>query len=358
MKEKFEPIELVCIAGFLLFAVVSIVLMSMNIRIFADDKNNGGVLLGVITLGVEMAYLIFAFGTIGADEVGAKFCFGAPAGNLAPGLYVAFPGIMTVERFPGTQFQDELPGEPSQIFRKDDKEVVPPGMFPPIRVKFGMPQKDDSPELKADPYNVPMTAEVVPVVSWKVTDATSFFKNYHDIDAFRRILEDKSVEVFGNEFSGVTPAKALLTLSLTSEKLEEKIRNETAGTGVEIMDAYVKPFIFSHELNTSVVKVSIARQDADAVRIKAAGDRDKLKEEGVGNAEARKLMLEAEAIGVAKLAEISKTPEGQMTLWMETMAKAFTKAQYSIVPGSELFTAFAGISEAMKKIKPGGKSDA
>lgn len=358
MKERWETIELVCISVFSAFAFMSIVLMISNVRIFADNKNEGGVLLGAVMLGLEMAYLVFSFGTIGVDEVAAKFCFGAPAGNLAPGLYFAPPGIMSVKRAQGTQFQDELPGEPSQIFRKDDKEVVPPGMFPPIRVKFGMPKKDDSEELKDDPYNVPMTAEVVPVVSWKITDATAFFTNYQDVEAFRRILEDKAVEVFGNEFSGVTPAKALKTLSATSTNLQNKILEETAGTGVEVIDAFVKPFIFSHDLNTSVVNVSIARQDAQSVRIKAAGEKDRLREEGIGKAEARKLMLEAEAVGVSKLAEISKTPEGQMTLWMETMAKAFANAQYSIVPGSELFTAFAGISEAMKKIKTGDKTDA
>ena len=341
MKEMF-----IVIVTLIVFALVSLMLIASGVTI-------SGINLGVIVLGLEVAYLIFSFGTVGVDEVAAKFIFGAPLGNLKPGLYYAPVGIVTARKGKGTLYQDELPGEPKQIFRKDDKETVPYNMFPPIRIKFGGPQENDDESLKRDPYNIEMVAEVVPVVSWKIIDATTFFSSYDDDVAFRKILEDKAIEVFGNEFSTVTPAKALGTLSATSQKLQTKLEDETKDTGVKIVDSYVKPFIFSHPLNTSVIDVSIARRSAEVVKIKADGEKRRLIEEGTGNSEARRLMLEAEAIGVAKLAEISKTPEGQVTLWMETMAKAFTSAQYSIVPGSELFTSFAGIKEMLDKVKKG-----
>lgn len=307
-----------------------------------------------VFLGLLVAYLIFSFGTVGVDEVAAKFLFGAPIGNLRPGLYFAPLGVITVRKAKGTLYQSELPGEPRQIFRQDDKEVIPQGMFPPIRVKFGSPQDDDSPSLKRDPYNIQMVAEVVPVVSWKIIDATKFFTNYDDVDAFKKILEDKAIEVFGDEFSTVTPAKASMSLAETGRKLEVKIGVETENTGVKIVDAYVKPFIFSHPLNTSVIDLQIATQKAQGVKVTADGEKQKRIDEGAGAAEARRMMLEAEAIGTAKLAEISKTPEGQVTLWMETMAKAFSAAQYSIVPGSELFTSIAGVKEMLDKVKTKG----
>ncbi|TSC70020.1 MAG: hypothetical protein CEO12_610 [Parcubacteria group bacterium Gr01-1014_46] len=347
MREEWSFVELATVVMFAVFASVGLVLTLAG-------TNVEGINIGAVMLALETAYLVFSFGTVKVEEVAAKFCFGAPAGNLTPGLYFAPPGVMEVRKGKATQYQDELPGEPRQIFRQDDVAPVPPGMFPPIRVKFGVPRKDDPPTLKNDPYNIAMTAEVVPVVSWKITDATAFFTNYEDVDVFRRILEDKAIEVFGNEFSGVTPARALSTLSTTSTILQKKIETETANTGVQILDAYVKPFIFSHPLNTAVVRVSIAKRDAEAVRVAASAEKDRLTSVGIGNANARKLMLEAEAIGIAKLAEIAKTHEGQVTLWMETMKEAFTKAQYSIVPGSEIFTAYAGLSEAVKKIKTGG----
>ena len=343
METKEVKIVIVVLVA---IAIISLVLMLTGWKVLTIN-------LGAILLGLELAYLVFSFETIGVDEVAARFVFGAASGNLKPGLYFVPFGIVTVKRGRATRYQDELPGEPKQIFRQDDVAPVPANMFPPIRVKFGSPKDDDDKSLKEDAYNIAMVAEVVPVVSWKIDDATLFFSSYDDVDVFRKILEDKAVEVFGDNFSTVTPARALKELKVTSQKLQTKIMDETANTGVKIVDAYVKPFIFPHSLNTSVVAVSMARQNAKAVKETALGTKQKLIDEGAGNAKARQLMLEAEAIGVAKLAEISKTPEGQMTLWMETMAKAFTGAKYSIVPGSEMFTAFAGISEAIKKIKTG-----
>jgi regulator of protease activity HflC (stomatin/prohibitin superfamily) len=224
-----------------------------------------------------------------------------------------------------------------------------------LRLKFGQPRPEDKgTPLGEDPYNIAMVAEVVPVVSWHITDATTFFKVMGSVQNCRKVMTDKAIGVFGNKFSKVTPARAALSLFRISNDLEQTLKAETATWGVTIDDAYVKPFIFSHGLNKAVVGVEEARQNAKSARETAYGTRDKLKAEGDGAAHARRVMLLAEAIGITKLAEVSKTPEGQMTLWMETMKKAFERAQYSIVPGSEMFTAFAGISEAVKKIKTGG----
>lgn len=309
-----------------------------------------GINPGAILLGLVLAYTILSFGTVGNDEVAAMFVFGAPLGNLNPGFYFAPLGAVSVRKGRATRYQDELPREPEQIFRsKVDTDPVPPGMSPPIRVKFGSPRADDDVQLKKDPYNIEMVAEVPVVVSWKISDATTFFASYDDVDAFRKILQDKAIELFGVEFATMTPAKALGTIAVTNTKLKGVINTATSGTGVEIVDAFVKPFIFSHDLNKAVVGVSEAKQKAEAVKAAAAGEKQKRIDEGAGAAEARKMMLVAEAIGTAKLAKLAKTPEGQVALWMETIAKAMENADFSIIPGSELFTAFAGIKEMLNK---------
>src|SRR3989344_3533169 len=278
--------------------VVILIALAITSLVMMTNENSKTAIVGAILLGLEVAYLIFSFGTVGVDEVAAKFCLGAPCGNLDPGPYFAPPGVTKIRRGKSTRYQDELPGEPRQIFRSDDDNAtIPTNMFPPIRVKFGSPQADDDASLKKDPYNIEMVAEVAPVVSWKIIDATTFFSSYDDVNAFRKILEDKAVEVFGNAFSKMTPAKALRKLAETSRRLQKKIEDETVNTGVEIVDAFIKPFIFSHPLNTSVVGVSIARQNAEAVKATATGAKQKLIDEGVCAAEAVRLMLEAEATG-------------------------------------------------------------
>lgn len=331
--------------------VIIITLTTVNIILTLVGINILTVNVGIILLALEISYLYSSFGKIEVDEVAALFLWGRPIKELRPGLYIALLGIFSVKKEKGTIFQDELPGEPENIFREEGK--VPEGMFPPIRIKFGQPDPKDE-NLRDDPYNIAMVAEVVPVVAWKITSVITFFSEMGNVKNCRKILSDKAISVFGDDFSNVTPAKALLTLSATSQALENKLREETSGKGIDIDDAYVKPFIFSHGLNLSVVNVSVATQNAIATRKTADAEEYKIKHEGMGTAEAERVLLEARAIGVKKLAAISKTPEGQATLWMETMGKAFEKAQYSIIPGSEVFTSIAGIKEMLDKVK-GGK---
>jgi len=230
---------------------------------FPGMKIAGGTLLGLVG-----AYLVFSFGTIEAEEVGVLLLFRRPIQDLGSGLYFAPPGIFSVRKELGTIFQDELPADPEFVYQGDGN--APKGMFSPIRVKFGQPDPLDL-TLKDDPYNVAMVVEVTPVVSWHIASLVKFLMVLRDVENCRKILSDKSVEMFGNEFANVTPAKATLTLGATSQRLETKLRSEMQNTGIDVDDAYVKPFQFSHELNKAVVGVSTAQQNALSVVHEADG---------------------------------------------------------------------------------------
>lgn len=343
---------------FIIFAVISIFLIIGKVQVLT-------IYIGAVLLALEASYIILSFGTVEVDERAARFIFDKPIDNLEPGLYFAPLGIVSVKKELGTIFQDELPAGPEKIFREDDKEKVPEGMFLPIRIKFGGPPPDSRDsiniKLKDDPYHVPMVTEVVPVVCWHISDAIIFFRKMGTIENCRKILQDKAIEVFGNTFAKMTPAMASLKLEKISKALQTKLETEIGGKrageswGITINNAYVKPFIFTHKLNESVIDASIAKQKAKATVTNSVAEKEKRINEGTGTADAEKLLLEARAIGTGKLAEICKTPEGQITLWMDTMAKAFEKADYSIIPGSELFSSVAGMKEMFDKIKGGVK---
>jgi len=346
MKNK-TIILLVIIILLSIIPIVSILLIIRKAQVL-------GINIGVILLVLKVSYLILSFGTVKMGEVAVILFLGKPILEPKPGPYLALLGLMSVRKEKGTFFQDELPAEPENIFRGDGS--APDGMFSPIRVKFGMPDKDnDDKKLAEDPYNVAIVAEVVPVVAWRIASPIVFFEKMGTIENCKKILSDKAIETFGGDFSTMTPAKALLDLRKISQKMEKQLREATEPWGIELKDAYVKPFNFSHSLNDAVVDVVKAEQKAKAIVKTAGAERQKRIEEGIGTAEAERLLLEARAIGIEKLAQICKTPEGQITLWMDTMAKAFEKAQYSIVPGSELFTATSGIKEMLDKIKGGIK---
>jgi regulator of protease activity HflC (stomatin/prohibitin superfamily) len=257
--------------------------------------------------------------------------------------------------------QNELPCEPEKIWRTkegEDSKTIPEGYFPPIRITFGPPitdEKDPNFIPLGNPYNKQMTIEVTPVISWRIMDMKTFVSTIGTIERTIRQMEDVAITVFAEDFAKITPALALKNLNKHSEDLKIAIGNRVLNWGIEIMSAQIKPFGFSRGLNQSVIDVSKAEQAAKATRIGAAADRDATIDKGTGIAEAEKLLLEARAIGTKKLAEACNTTEGQIALWMETMGKAFEKAQYSIVPGSELFTSIAGIKEMLEKVKGGRK---
>ena len=332
--------------------------------------------IAIIILAIELSLLPFSFGTVEVDEVAAMFFFGKPIGELEPGWYLAPAGFIKVKKENGAFFQDELPAEPEKIYRGEGP--TPDGKFPPNRIKFGMPAEDDSETLKKDPYNVSIVADVVPVVAWRICDPIVFFEKMKSVENCRKILSDKSIAVCGDELSKMTPAKALINLKAISKTLETAIReavgsNEEESTeswGIEIKDAYLKPFNFSHALNDAVVGVVKADLKRQETIKESEGSKQKKINEGIGDADAeekmliarakgeseiKKLILEVERINLEKVIQLGESENGKLVLWMQTLQKALENAQYSIVPGSELFTATSGIKEMLDKIKGGVK---
>jgi regulator of protease activity HflC (stomatin/prohibitin superfamily) len=353
-----------------IFYYLSVIIATgiLALIIFWLELDSSGINIPILLLGIEVGLLFFSFGKVNTDEVAAMFYFGRPIGNLEPGWYFAPIFFYSVKKENGAFFQDELPAEPEDIFRGDGP--TPEGKFPPIRIKFGMPRNDDDETLKNDPYNVSIVADVVPVVAWRITDPILFFTKMKTVENCRKILSDRAIAVCGDKLSTMTPAKALQNLRDISEELEKVLKASVVGWGIEIKDAFLKPFNFSHGLNDAVVGVVKADLKRQETIKESEGSRIKLINEGVGKADAeekmllarakgeseiKKLILEVERINLEKVIKLGETDTGQLVLWMETLKKALEKAQYSIIPGSELFTATSGIKEMLEKIKGGVK---
>lgn len=330
----------------LVIVAVNVVLLVIFLTMLSYGQTED---LGFGLIITQIIITIMSLGKMENYMVGFISFLGRPLYRLAPGAYYALPLLMEVWKERGTIFQDELPANPEKIFRQDDTLPVPEGMFPPIRVKFGPPDPNDG-IAKDNPYNKEMTVEVVPVISWQIEDAIKFRARIGSVEQMRKILEDKAISLFNAEFAHITPAKASRTLEETSNKLKVKLQSEVTDLGVTIHDAFIKPFIYSHDLNKSVIAVSTSEQKALKTRIDSAAEKQKRIDEGAGTAEARRLLLEAEAVGTQKLAELAKTSEGQIVLWMETLKTAMEKAQFSIIPGSEAYSALSGLMETFKRI--------
>lgn len=341
--------------------VASFLLAFLGIKIYEIN-------IGFVLLTLELCYLAFSFGTIKADQIAVLLFFDKPIDTLKPGLYFAPKGLYSVVKYKGTENNDELPSSPEKIFHGEGS--VPEGMYAPIRIKFGQPNENDPKQLENDPYHYAMVTEIVPVVRWIITEPKTFIQRMGTEENCRQILTDKTTAVFGDELSKMTPARALMELRGLSQSLEDVLSEETKDCGFKIIDAYLKPFSFSKGLNEAVLEVPKAERLAKAKTIGAEAERVRLEKEGQGKAKQEKAMfevratgeakikqnlLEAEAIGIEALSKITKTSEGQLTLWMKTIGDALKEANYSIIPGSDLFSAASGLQEMLDKVKKGMK---
>lgn len=276
---------------------------------------------GAILLALIVSVLIFSFRVTTVLEVAMLMVLGKPIKNLKPGPCFAPPFLTEIRKEGAAIFQNELPADPEKIFRGEG--TAPDGMFPPIRIKFGQPDPSDT-ALVDDPYNVPMVAEVVPVVSWKIVDATKFFTEMKTVENCRQNLADLAVTSFGDDLAGMTPAKASQDLKAVNSKLKAELEEKTAEWGIEIKDAFLKPFIYSHGLNKAVEGVSIAGQEAKATVLTSEGDKVKEINRATAAAEGVRLATIAEKNRLTELGLVETDNSGKI---IKLVPDANTKAQ-------------------------------
>jgi len=328
-----------------ILTITDIVLALIGIQIWIFN-------VGVVLLSIGIAHIILSLGKVNFNEIAYMFFWGRPIKPLKQGPYIAMLGLFQVEKELRTYYQDELPGEPEQIYTGDGQ--TPKGMFLPIRIKFGQPD----PALVDDPYNQPMVVEVTPVVQWYVVDRYKFGSTIGDVPKCKKSLADKAIEVLNDRCAKISPAKALLELDDISNKYQEKLRTETAAWGIEIQNAFVKPFNFSHKLNIAVIGVATATQDAKKTIIDAEASKTAGVKNGEMKSQVEGLILAVQRLNIDELGKLCKGNEGaQFALWLQTLQKTYENANYSLIPGSELFTAVGGLQEMLKKlnINIGGK---
>ena len=325
-----------------------------GIMLITNGVEAYGINVGATVLALVIAYVILSLGYVQTGEKAMITLFGDPIGkgDICPGLYLALLGIVQVRKVASTLFQDELPADPEKIFRDEGK--VPEGMFPPNRIKFGPPPKEAPTDpdklkihnlLKDSPYYREMVAEVPIVVAWQVESATGFFKKVGSVEVCRRMLNDISVDTFGDDFAKITPAQAAFQNRETAKEMLIALRAKVTDWHITIHDGYVKPFIYGHHLNEAVEQVSVADLTSQGVILKAKGDAKAV--EITADAEKERLVR----TGLAKL-----SPDGKniVELIPDAITKANTDAFIKGLTGHK-GAVVLGETSTMLNIGSGGK---
>lgn len=315
---------------------------------------------------------------IGPDQIGVRTIFGQPVGTVNAGLPIVPPGIGDIQIFPTITQQREFPAEPQNIFRGEDKEEAPEGKVPPLRITFGesltaenaekilgeyytVTRADGStitfqPEVPKDALsNSRVTAEVTPIVRWRITDAVPFVQNIGTIEEVNRQIEDEMVVVLNTIYPRISVAQAQQNVEWMNALLFKAVSRRIGAQdghsdawGIDLEGAAVKPISFNHSLNKSISGVAEASFKGEATVREATRAAEATVITGAATAKAKQALEKATVAGkgqgIAAAAKSTGLTPAEI-IGAET-AQAVGKGDGTIIVGADGVTQLAGIAAA------------
>ncbi|MDD2657545.1 MAG: SPFH domain-containing protein [Candidatus Pacebacteria bacterium] len=339
-------VPIILVYGLLLMTAVGLAFFS-DVEIFGEKYSRGTIMIYALLL-----YTAASLRIIGPTELGCRLFFGKPIDNVSSGLTFVPLWVCELETETRLVIQDELPTEPDKIYRGGDgdefgrtvpKELQALGWKPPIRITFsGHNAESEVPELmigKEDPYDTRLTAEVVPVIRWKIDDFVDFLKTIGSVESARKQMEDTCVKTFTELLTKISPAVALLRIKKYSEDLQKEIETLVDTWGIRIDSAQIKAINFSQTLNAAVQGVVVQE------RKKAASI---LEGQGLGGKE--EAILKGRTEGLKKMMTDLEI-KGEVVIGAET-ARAIAgegekSSQRTIIAGSGGFADLIGAATAI-----------
>jgi regulator of protease activity HflC (stomatin/prohibitin superfamily) len=324
----------------ILFLCEYFVLSNHSYKIF-DSKYN----IGLVVFLLQVLYTIDSLKSIGPTELGALLVFGRPVKELRSGLVFIPTGICSLKTETRLVVQDELPADPEKIFRpkEDESEIkIPKGFKPPIRITFAYRKGEDS-----DPLNNRITAEVVPVIRWKIIDYLKFLAKIGSKEEARRQMEDAAVENLLENLAKITPSDALKNLEKPNKELKKALEMAVEDWGIELRGAKIKSINFNRELNEAITEIPKADLKREATILTAKGEKKKRELEGKGAGAAEKAVLSGRTKGLVDMAEkLGVKPELVLSA---LTAQSITDSESNkvIIAGSKGFADIAAMAGAI-----------
>lgn len=335
--------------------------------------------LSTIWFFFSIGYNLFSFrwyknangenGYIEADQIGVRTIFGHPTDVIDSGLPFVPLGIFELEKLPIPVQQKEFPAEPQNIYRGDGD--VPSNKFPPVRITFrdSIDEKDVKKllgneakvrnsrgeefafiaEAPKDGLSRRVTAEVVPVVRWKIKSndkegGINFIRNIGSIDEANHQIEDELFSVLQRLLPNMSVGQAKQNFRWINTILMNSIISRTVDWGIEIEGAFLKMIPLHHTLNDAIALASEAE-------FKGRGEKEMIIKIGEGNARAAKEMekqtQEGRAAGLKKLAA-ELGIEGEVAI-NQFVAGQLASGEGTIILGTDGLSQLAGVAAAIAK---------
>ncbi|MDR3548869.1 MAG: SPFH domain-containing protein [Candidatus Pacebacteria bacterium] len=340
--------------------VVAGLLAISSLSVFFFPRLLGGVWIGDTFLPYSFSVLIFTVAytiasvkQIQTDQYGGITVFNQPSINAGPSWWFV-PLVVTKLRHRERSVQEMIfPGPPEKVSKKPDDEPLLPGEVRPIRIQTGRPD----PNLGDDPLNSQMTLEVQWYVRWQVEQ-----ENYFDFDIRLpgRDWEEEKTLLYGQmrdvgtaaiaaDFAKGPVSVVIDGLENLNKKMKPLLQKAFSGSGILIVQAGVESPDLRLTVNQALADLAASKAGAQTTRIKAAAERNRLTEEGLGRAAAREAEITAEGKGVAAAAEAIGI-SGQEYLSADVAMKTIGKG--TIIIGTDGVREAIGVGKAILNMLP------
>lgn len=322
----------------LLSLVDFLILHKFAFKIWKYDWN-----WGWAAFWLQILYVSLSFKQIGPRDTGVLLFFGRPILKVDSGLVFAPLGIIRLETVTKIVREKEYP-DPEKVWKGD--EPVPQGKIPPIRVIQGQEEKEE------DPLSKRMTTEISAIVRYRITDFMVFIGTIGSLEELDKTIEDLLIASLRKKLAIISPAKTLKNWDEIENELHKEVKDLVEDWGVEAQTTRVKEVDIGHKVNSALRDIIASALSKKSIFINAEAERDKRTLEGTGLANAKQVLLEAEAVGYKKIAAELGLKESELVLFAETVKTLTEKSQYTLLTGSGGIADLFGVIGAIKNILP------
>ncbi len=303
-------------------------------------------LLGALLFIANALYVLESFQTVEFGYEGLLLLFDGYYSTEEDGLVYAPPFFFKVRAVPITNIQIELPADPEDVYYGDPTKnadgKVPDGLYAAAYITSAPCQGDVTVNFKDgrqviipanNAYNFQQTWRLQLPLTYKVCKwkAKNFIGTVHTFEEAERQMGDVALRVCASVFPRMTAAEANLRLEEVGVMVKKKLQILTRPWGIKIVDVGIKAPGFSHDLNSAVGKVSIAQMNKETTITDSEAEREKLRNHGLGNADALAELLFAQAEGYQRQKEIADSESGRFAMTLGTANEVAKNRNFAVV---------------------------
>ncbi len=250
---------------------------------------------GGVSVLLYATYVVLSLKVVGPDSIGCLLFFGKPIKDVGSGLCLVPFFLFRVVTEKKTILQQEIPGEPENIWRGQGQP--PEGKVPPLFITTS--DEHDG----TDALDRRMVLEPVVINRFRIESLLKFIGTIESREDAERQMADLVVSFLTTELAKRTPKKILTELGSLNVQLQTEMKKLVSAWGVKSEGTEVKLVEIPKTVSEALRDVPASKLRKEVTETNAAAEKKKRILEGEGAAEAAQRLIEARGFGAKKSAE-------------------------------------------------------